>query len=157
MSWIKIRTNLHEDPRVMHLADRLAAPVPLVIGGLVRLWGYADSHSTDGLLRRMTARQVDTMLQHTGFSAALSEVGWLEETADGVLLPRFGDHNGQTAKDRAQNALRVARCKARKAGNGQAVTDNRDEVTPPSCPEERREEKRRGARARREAGGGGWL
>jgi hypothetical protein len=158
MSWIKIRTNLHEDPRVLHLAERLLVPVPTVIGHLVRLWGYADSHSTDGLLRLMTARGVDNLVAHTGFAAALRECGWLEDTAEGVLLPRFGDHNGQTAKDRAQNALRVARCRSRTIGNGKTVTRRQDAATDAPLPEESRgEEKRKKARARRGGGEGGWL
>ena len=57
----------------------------------------------------------------------MEKVGWLIRTDDGISLPNFDRHNGQTAKNRANTAVRVAKYKAANApGNG--------EVTQPALP-----------------------
>lgn len=139
MSWIKVRTNLHEDPRVLCLSSKLGVSVHHAVGMLVRLWSYADQHSTDGLLRMVSCESINHLVGHEHFHEVLSLVGWLEITPNGVLLPRYEEHNGQTAKHRAQAALRAKRCR-----NGATVTRG----------EESREEK--SVRAARK-GGGQWM
>ena len=54
MSWIKMRTDLWDDPRVAALCDKLRVQEAPVIGGLYWLWKTADQHSVDGLLVEMT-------------------------------------------------------------------------------------------------------
>jgi hypothetical protein len=103
------------------------------VGALVVLWSYADEHSTDGFLRYFTARQVDAMACIPGVAAALFAVGWLEEidAPFGIALLRYGEHNGETAKQRAQGSLRAAKFRTR---NATTVTPIRsvtvDTVTP---------------------------
>ena len=48
--WIKMRTNLWDDPRVSSLADATRTGEATVIGGLYWLWSTADQHSVDGRL-----------------------------------------------------------------------------------------------------------
>ena len=52
--WIKMRTDLWDDPRVAALCDKLGSTEAVVSGGLYRLWTIADQHSVDGLLVAMT-------------------------------------------------------------------------------------------------------
>lgn len=140
MTWIKVRTNLHEDPRVLCLSSKLGVSVHHAVGMLVRLWSYADQHSTDGLLRMVSCDAVDNLVGQPHFHEVLALVGWLEATKEGVLLPRYEEHNGQTAKHRAQAALR-----AKRSRNGESVTRG----------EESRGEK--SARAGSRKGGGQWM
>ena len=150
MSWIKVRTNLHEDPRVLCLSSKLSCPVLQTVGMLVRLWSYADGHSTDGLLRLIDFDAIDDLVGHQGFCAALQNVGWVEQAeGEGVILPRFEQHNGQTAKTRAQAARAVQRHRAKAAADGNAETVSRGE--------ERREEKKRESARSRSKGGGKWM
>jgi len=105
--WIKLRTDLDTDPRVLWITFALKVPdVDLVVGKLWRLWKYADTHTVDGLIRFMTAELLDHIIGLQGFTAALSGVGWLEVVDEGVRIPRFDKHNGETAKVRANDALR---------------------------------------------------
>lgn len=165
MSWIKIRTNLHEDPRVMMIAKRVGVDVHHAVGMLVRLWGYADSHSTDGRLRFMESRNLDDLVSRSGFADALREVGWVEFGDACAMLPRYAEHNGSTAKERAQTAVRVSRSRARDRNgdsvtpcNGESVTGGPDGVTGEPLPEERRgEKKRREREGRARDGKKGWL
>lgn len=149
MSWIKVRTNLHEDPRVITIAGDLRRGIAEVVGLLVRFWSYADQHSTDGTIARVSPATVDAIVGCEGFAEALAKVGWITADDEGVTLPRYSEHNGQTAKSRAQNARAVTRHRQRKAetGDGPAVTRG----------EERRGEKKRKTRRDAAEGGNGWI
>jgi hypothetical protein len=130
--WIKMRTNLDTDPRVIDIATRLGVSELQVVGMLWKVWSWADAHTLDGNAIRVTDVTLDRFTLVTGFADALRKVGWLEGR-DGLLtFPRFAEHNGQTAKNRAETKERVA-----KHRNAKSVTD----VTPKPLPEKRREEK----------------
>ena len=130
--WIKMRTNLDTDPRVIEIATRLGIGELQVVGMLWKVWSWADAHTLDGNAIRVTDVTLDRFTLVTGFADALRKVGWLEGR-DGLLtFPRFAEHNGQTAKNRAETKERVA-----KHRNAKPVTD----VTPEPLPEKRREEK----------------
>jgi hypothetical protein len=130
--WIKMRTNLDTDPRVIEIATRLRIGELQVVGMLWKVWSWADAHTLDGNAIRVTDVTLDRFTLVTGFADALRKVGWLEGR-DGLLtFPRFAEHNGQTAKNRAETKERVA-----KHRNAKPVTD----VTPKPLPEKRREEK----------------
>jgi hypothetical protein len=130
--WIKMRTNLDTDPRVIDIATRLGIGELQVVGMLWKVWSWADAHTLDGNAIRVTDVTLDRFTLVTGFADALRKVGWLEGR-DGLLsFPRFAEHNGQTAKNRAETKERVA-----KHRNAKSVTD----VTAKALPEKRREEK----------------
>ena len=132
--WIKMRTNLDTDPRVIEMAFSLGIPELHVIGLLWKVWAWADQHTLDGNALRVTCVTLDRFTAVTGFADALRKVGWLDGR-DGLLsFPRFAEHNGQTAKNRAETNVRVA-----KHRNANRVTN----VTPKPLPEreKRREEK----------------
>lgn len=130
--WIKMRTNLDTDPRVIDIATRLGISELQVVGMLWKVWSWADAHTLDGNAIRVTDVTLDRFTLVTGFADALRKVGWLEGR-DGLLtFPRFAEHNGQTAKNRAETKERVA-----KHRNAKTVTD----VTQKPLPEKRREEK----------------
>lgn len=147
MSWIKVRTNLHEDPRVFYIASQLNVPVHHAVGMLVRLWCYADSHTTDGVLRMVSVDAVNTLVGHEHFATVLARIDWLKPTKEGVMLPRYEQHNGSTAKQRAQGARAVARHRNRVAADG-----NGESVTPPVTRGEEKRAEKKNARK-----GGQWL
>lgn len=104
--WIKVRTNLWDDPRVSQLCDLTKTCEPMVIGGLYWLWSTADEHTETGLLPGMSVGAIDRKTGIKEFGAALVSIGWLLETPEGVVIERFEEHNGKSAKTRAQNAKR---------------------------------------------------
>lgn len=106
--WIKMRTNLWDDPRVSRICDITGKPEATVIGGLYWLWATADEHSTDGALDGFSFAGIDRKVGIKGFAAAVGGVQWLEETPTGVTLRHFDEHNGASAKARAVTAKRVA-------------------------------------------------
>ena len=120
-----MRTNLDSDPRVIALAAELKVPELHVVGMLWKVWSWADSHSIDGNAICVTDVTLDRFTAFTGFSAVLRKVGWLEGRDGALTFPRFAEHNGQTAKKRAETAIRVA-----KSRNAKSVTDVTQKVLP---------------------------
>lgn len=104
--WMKMRTNLWDDPRVGRIADDAGSGEAAVIGALYWLWAAADEHSVDGMLHGMTLRQIDRKTGVPGFAASVASIGWITETPDGVQIVRFDEHNGATAKRRAAESRR---------------------------------------------------
>ncbi|MGB7799838.1 DnaT-like ssDNA-binding domain-containing protein [Buttiauxella sp.] len=104
--WIKMRADLHTHPKVVRMASALKADRLRVIGALHATWCLFDVHSTDGFLDGYTPETLDDMINFAGFSTAMMAVGWLENKDGNLVMPRFDEHNGQSAKRRAQEASR---------------------------------------------------
>ena len=115
--WFKRQNDMAEDGHVQAIAVRLkvklplAARVTLAAGGCARLWAHFDKQTVDGFVAGMTREVVDMITGIEGFAAILEDeaVGWLIVTDDGVQIPDFEKHNGETAKQRAMSAQRAAR------------------------------------------------
>jgi len=104
--WIKMRADLVTHPKVVRIASALKADKLRVIGGLHAVWSLFDAHSADGILDGYTADALDDHLGWPGFCASMVKVGWLEEHGESLTTPRFDEHNGQSAKRRAQETER---------------------------------------------------
>jgi hypothetical protein len=163
MPWIKVRTNLAADPRVDEIARRTGRTVQHVLGALVALWSFADEHSTDGRLAFVRRERIDAFCGGTDadFSSALEAVGWLEflPGVDCFAIPRFAEHNGESAKARAQGAKRVARHRYASGGacNASSVTEQREDGESSNGGRVTREEERREEKKKRARAGGGGL
>lgn len=104
--WMKMRTNLWDDPRVGRIVDETETGEAAIIGALYWLWAAADEHSVDGLLADMTFRQIDRKTGVKGFADAVARIGWIAESPEGVQIVRFDEHNGKSAKRRASESVR---------------------------------------------------
>lgn len=138
--WIKMRTNLWDDPRVSQLCDLTEQSEAAVIGGLYWLWATADEHSSDGALNGMTLRAIDRKTGIQGLGKALVMIGWLVENDDGVTVSRFDEHNGASAKQRAQTAKRVATHKGNAKVTLSALPETEETVTDALPREDKRRE-----------------
>lgn len=91
------------------MASILNADKATVCGGLYRVWCLADQYTEDGRLVGYTPAILDGNVGIGGLSDAMLQVGWLEIQGDTLIFPRFDEHNGQTAKRRAQERERMRR------------------------------------------------
>lgn len=124
--WIKMRGNLWSDPRVSRLCDLTDESEATIIGALYWLWSSADQHSEDGAMPGLTTRGIDRKTSVQGFGEALLSIGWISQGEDGIVIERFCEHNGSTAKKRMQTARRVAKNAERKkqqSANAPSVSD----------------------------------
>jgi hypothetical protein len=107
--WIKVEKDLANDPRVLRMSSRLShADVTLgsrsrlvVVGALVTLWWYADTHIGDDDVLGIGADEIDELVGLKGF-CALMPPDWLQVLdAEHVKLIDYTGHNGSEAKNRA--------------------------------------------------------
>ena len=106
--WIKMRSNLWDDPRVGRLCDLTGAGEAGVVGALYWLWATADQHTEDGTMPGMSSAHIDRKTGVKGIGAALVSVGWITEEDSGLSIARFEEHNGESAKRRSVDAKRKA-------------------------------------------------
>jgi hypothetical protein len=130
--WIKMRKSLAGDPRVVRMMSALKADRFRTIGGLFSAWCLLDEQTEDGLLENYTPQIFDDFVGFQGLANAMILVGWLEESPQGLVAVNFTEHNGQTAKRRAQDSVR--KMSAREA--------DKTRTKPGQNPDQRREEKR---------------
>lgn len=110
-SWIKMRTSLATNPKVVSMAVDIGVHVSSVIGACFVLWSIADQHSINGRLPGYTPETLDAMCGLKGFCAAAQResVKWIQVDDRCITLPRFGAHNGNSAKRRAAKAKSEAK------------------------------------------------
>ena len=123
-AWIKMRTNLADCPKIASMAERLEQPDALVIGGCFLVWAMADKHSVDGRLE-LSASALNRKIGIPRFAEQMAAVKWLDIGEGFVTVVRFSEHNGQSAKQRAQDASRAAKYRETKPRHD-PVTPERD-------------------------------
>jgi len=111
--WIKMNKSLPRDPRVVRISSALKADRLRTVGGLLSAWCLFDEQTANGKLDGYTPELLDEIIGITGLADAMISVGWLEFDGESLQVPRFEEHNGQSAKRRAQDSSR--KLSARKA------------------------------------------
>ncbi|AIN58736.1 hypothetical protein [Pseudomonas soli] len=105
--WIKMRVDLQTHPKVFRMVSALRADRLRVIGGLHVAWSIFDTHSADGVLHGYTTDAMDAVIGWPGFTQAMVDVEWADIDEEGSLvMPRFDEHNGASAKRRANDSER---------------------------------------------------
>lgn len=137
--WIKIRTDLFEDPAVMKLSDILGTDDPTTVGLLVRFWSWADKQTTDGTDIAITSARLDRLIGREGFAEGMRQIGWLSGRDGSLCLPRFQRHNGSSAKARALEA----EAKRLRRASSEPMSDNTSDTGPTNHVPDVRPEKRR--------------
>lgn len=136
--WIKIDISLPEKPEIWQIAGMTGIDPDAVVGKLIKVWRWFDSHTENGNAVGVTYALVDYVSGVTGFAEAMALCGWLEQAGMTLTLPNFDRHNGKTAKNRALTAKRVASHKAK--GNDESNAPGVSGALPRE--EKRREEKK---------------
>ena len=139
--WIKMRVDLRDDPAVFKLAEILCVEELHVIGSLFCFWSWVDKHAVDGRVDGATSRLIDKVSMTPGFADALVAVGWLDIDENGVTMPNFQRHNGESAKERSLKNARQARWRAKRDGNVDALPSTQTSTVAPTREEKRREDK----------------
>lgn len=104
--WIKMKTSLPKDPRIVRMASALKADRLRTVGGCLSAWCLADELTEDGHLDGYTPDLLDELVGLPGLARAMESVGWLIITPEALEFPRFHEHNGKSAKRRAQDSVR---------------------------------------------------
>jgi hypothetical protein len=141
--WIKMRMDLWDHPKVVRIVSAICPQgvrdVSLkcrVIGALYRTWAIADTHSEDGILDGYDAESLNASIGIDGWAENMQHVGWLVVESQRLIVPRFTEHNGESAKKRAEDAKRKRLVRKTSAKRPQRVRKSADK-------KRTREEKRR--------------
>lgn len=127
-AWLKMGVDLPEKPEVWQIASRCGLDPDAVVGKLLKVWRWFDSHTENGNAAGVTVSIIDHVATATGFGDAMVACGWLLASDAGLELPKFDRHNGETAKKRALTAKRVgahrgsSNADANATGNAGSVT-----------------------------------
>ena len=142
--WIKMRIELQTHPKVFRMVSALKADRLRVIGGLHVAWSIFDTHSADGVLHGYTCDAMDAVIGWSGFTQAMVDVGWASINEEqSLVMPRFDEHNGKSAKRRANDVERKRSSRVSGDVREMSASEADKSVT--------REEKRREERARSKA------
>jgi hypothetical protein len=153
--WIKFETATLDKPEVWAIATELNIDPDAVVGKLLRVWAWFDTHSEDGNAPIVTSALLDRNCCVTGFVEAMVNCGWMVKK-DGMLsLPNFERHNGQTAKSRILTAKRVAKHKSNASSVTSALPERYQSVTPSVTSALPKEEKIIEEKKEKKEGGGG--
>lgn len=105
--WIKMRVDLQSHPKIVRILSATSTDKFRVLGGLHAVWAVFDTHSVDGELKGYTPDLLDHVIGWDGFARAMESVGWLAyDGLETLTLPEFTEHNGQSAKRRAEDQKR---------------------------------------------------
>jgi len=143
--WIKMRTDLYRDPKVIVIAEHLSDNVSklsryvsqntqcdmcvtrnvmrnVTVGALVSIWGVSRHQgrrvNNDLLMEGVTISVLDDICDIPGFGEAMRLAGWVVESEDGVVFPKFFEENNADPKSKAlSNAERQKKYRDRQKGN----------------------------------------
>jgi hypothetical protein len=123
MAWLKLECDTPDKPEVLAITAKMGWSDPdLTLGKLFKVWRWFDQHTLDGNAPCVTLALLDGLIGVTGFAQAMVSVRWLTVTPDGISLPHFEYHNGETAKKRAQGAKRSEKSRNNADSNADSVT-----------------------------------
>jgi hypothetical protein len=151
--WIKLQKDTPDKPEVLAIASRMNLDPDAVVGKLVRIWAWFDTHTVDGNALSVTYSLLDRLAGVTGFAEQMAFVGWLNQEGHVLTLPNFEYHNGETAKKRAlgknrqdkhrssdesnanSNASSVTKALLEKRREEKSIKEKKDSATSIACPD----------------------
>jgi hypothetical protein len=140
--WIKMRSNLKDDPDVIMMACKLGIDEFGICGRLHAVWSWLDQHSTTGTGVRITSAYLDRLTACPGFAEAMRAVDWLRGRDGDLEFPDFEIHNGESAKVRASEQKKKQRQRMAEKERDKCPNVSGTNV-PESVPEKSGLEKRR--------------
>lgn len=108
-AWIKVEVETPDKPEVQRIAALTGNTSNAVVGALIRVWSWAQNHTTNGVVKNADASSIDDVGRCSGLASAMSEVGWIRVEKSQVFFPQWNKHNGSGAKKRALDAKRASR------------------------------------------------
>lgn len=156
--WIKMRTDLYRDPKVICMAESLMevdgdlnryvtnnalrdlsvtrnVMRNAVVGALVTVWGvlrHQGKRDGDSLrLSGCSLSVIDDIADLPGFGQSMLSVGWLVRDGKGLLFPRFFEENNiePQADAKAKNAERQRRFREARKAESNAKSNELRNVT----------------------------
>ena len=140
--WLQLENITPNKFEIIEMAHTLGKNRQEMVGIFVDYLVWVNEQCERAFIPISAQNHIDEKVMCPGFCAALQKVGWMNITDTDLEIVKFGRHNGNTAKARAQNNRRVASHRMREKMAQQIANDELD-VTQPELhnrlPEKRRE------------------
>lgn len=122
--WIKIRHSLLRSPKLRGLMRELKCNKHTALGLAVEWLCWIDEQTENGETG-LTPDELADELGFRGCAEALCSVGWAALGDDGTVKAlEFGKHCGDSAKKRAEDAMRKSLSRLRRAGKEKTEAEN---------------------------------
>jgi hypothetical protein len=104
--WIPMTKDLDTKPEALSVASSTGISIGEVVYALYKLWSWADTHSTDGVIKCASVRNLSAICPTLSaqFLDALERVGWIRLCDGSLEIPKFTMYMGNSAKRRIQDA-----------------------------------------------------
>lgn len=136
--WLKVNHSLVRSAKIRALMRELRCKKHAALGLAVSWLVWIDEQTTDGQTG-LLPDELDDEIGFRGCTDALISIGWAALGEDGcVCALEFGKHCGESAKERAENARRVAKCKAKKRKVMADCYQGNEKTLPDALPEKNR-------------------
>lgn len=113
LNWIKWVKGVSRRREIIAISADLSLDRRVIACCCFEFWEWADDNTTTGKLSGVCPAFIDDLVSLPGFARAMEKVKWLMISEDGISIPRFKRHNGDSAKNRAKDAERKAKERAK--------------------------------------------
>lgn len=115
--WIKVSTDIFTKPAIRAIKRDCGCSIEEAIVAWLRLYMWFDEQTADGIICA-DRELVDAEAHLEGIARSLEHSGWLTFNDDFCIISNWGEHNGQSAKYRAQNAKAMTAIREAKRDKG---------------------------------------
>lgn len=104
--WIKVEKETIDKRQIIVAADKLGVDPDKVFAAWFRFWSWLDGETCTGFIPEMSPCAGDRICGLSGFCQAMADQNepWLIFDETGMTVRGWSDHNGRSAKLRAQEA-----------------------------------------------------
>lgn len=115
--WIKVSSDIFTKPAIKAIKRDCGCTLEAAIVGWLRLYIWFDEQTADGVVCA-EREEIDAVAQLKGIAHSLELSGWLTFNEEFCIISNWGEHNGQSAKYRAQNAKAMTALRESKRDKG---------------------------------------
>lgn len=107
--WIKVEKTTPRKSEVLRIATTLNIHPDHAFGLCFRFWSWCDDNLLSSNAGGVSLALVDSLVDRSGFCAAMVSVGWLKPVGETFEVTKFERHLSKSAKTRGLTAKRVSK------------------------------------------------
>jgi hypothetical protein len=107
--WIKVEKTTPRKSEVLRIATTLNIHPDHAFGLCFRFWSWCDDNLLHSNAGGVSLALVDSLVDRSGFCAAMVSVGWLKPVGETFEVTKFERHLSKSAKTRGLTAKRVSK------------------------------------------------
>ena len=110
--WAKFCYDLFDRRQTIAMSAMLGEEVETIVGRCMRVWIWAQRHTTTGKIKGVTRDTIDTIARKPKFAESMEKVGWLLVSDGFVRFSKWNKHNSKGARARGLDQIRKLRTRS---------------------------------------------